>query len=179
MALHTRFAQFGLAAGVAMASTGAAAFTPVPDGLWEGTIKCDAMFQGAAVSKWGVTLPVEVSIHGPSGEVYNRFGGLYGTPAGWPVAYVGAYYPDFPGATKGKLGIATSPLVLEEIGWGLLPYGETGQLKLEMKKDGKVELKGESYVFAASPDGAVSSKCNWKLQKTNDTPIPSPFPLIL
>jgi hypothetical protein len=164
MAGMTRFTRLALAALLVTASASAAALTANPDGTWVGTVKCDGKFQGPLFSKLSLTLPVTVGILGNYGAVWNRFGGFGGPD---PVPYIGAYFPDAPGANKGTLGFGIDLEVVVGI-----PYLETGQVKLEMKKDGSVTMNGKSFVLADSDpvNGAVSASCDWKLNKTSDDP---------
>jgi hypothetical protein len=162
----TRFTRLALAALLVTASASATALTANPDGTWLGTVKCDGKFQGSAFSKLSLTIPVTVYVYTDFAVVVNRFGGQGGVPVDYPIFYVGAYFPDTPTATKGTLGFGYYP----EAPNPPIPYLETGQAKLEMKKDGSVTLNGKSFVLADSDpyNGAVSASCDWKLNKTSD-----------
>jgi hypothetical protein len=164
MAGMTRFAKVALAAVLVTASAGAAALTANPDGTWVGTVKCDGKFQGPAFSKMSLTIPITVYVYTDYAVVVNRFGGQFGVPLDYPIFYIGAYFPDAPAATKGTLGFGYYP----DDPNPPIPYLETGQAKLEMKKDGSVKLDGKSYALGDSPNGAVSASCDWKLNKTSD-----------
>ena len=155
-----RLAQVGCTVALATAATGTGALTANPDGLWSGTVKCTGKSQ-SDLSPTATLGPfaVNVDILGNEGIVENRFGTNKAD-----ALYLGAYFPDpaHP-AAKGTLGfaLAFSPLV---------EASETGQSKLETKKDGKITMDGKSYLLADFGD-AFSGSCDWKLTKQSD-PLP-------
>ena len=154
-----RFAQLALVVSLAAAVTSAAAFTGDPTGDWAGTIKCtgvaenDGAFSGSPSATMTISDNVVV--------VY----------AGWiapHIIYAGEYFPNAGDpANKGTFGFTAvgGPTGVADHSM----YSETGQAKLERRKDGKVTFVGTSYALAEwFPGQAVSAMCEWKFNKTSD-----------
>ena len=156
--LHTvRLTQLMLAAALAATATGASALTGDPTGNWSGTIKCAGVSSG--VPKFSSTANASMTIDGDRAAVYALV-------EPW-ILYGVAYVPDVGNpANRGTLGFfaADVPDV----------WQETGQAKIERARDGKVSLDGKSYVLFSLAGSIASGFCEWKLNKTSDTPSELP-----
>jgi hypothetical protein len=156
-----RFAQLALAVSLGAAVTSAAAFNGDPNGVWAGTIKCSGV--SLNYSPFSGTAAATMSIDGSLVVVYDGWTSPY-------IVYAGAYIPDAadPG-NKGTFASTSAGDILDPH-----QYSETGQAKLERRKDGKVSFDGKSYAISTRLGDIVSAMCEWRFNKTSDTPLAPP-----
>jgi hypothetical protein len=161
--LSKQFDRLAVVAALAAVATGASAFAGNPTGDWAGTIKCTGV--SANYGAFTGTPSATMSISGDVVVVY----------AGWIAPYIthaGEYFPDAGDpANKGTFGFTAvgGPTGIADHS----RYSETGQAKLERRKDGRVTFVGNSYALSALvPGDVVSATCEWKFNKTSDTASP-------